>query len=224
MIIVTGASGGIGSELIKELSKFDNVICLYNKNKYKFTHENIINYQINLESEKEIKKFTDTIKPQHITIIHLAALYVNKLVINMTLDDLDKQYAVNFRSIFALMKYLLPKMMSYGGHLINFSSPAVSIGQPGTSGYATFKASLEAFTKIIHNEYSKFNIRSNLILLGYYNLGIYKKLPAAVQKKLLNTINEKKLCNVSEISNAIIKLLKTNDSGSVIRLDEGIIK
>ena len=58
MIVLTGASGGIGSVLVRKLTEFDEVIGLYNKTyPQKEVKSNLIYEQIDLMDENKVKWF-----------------------------------------------------------------------------------------------------------------------------------------------------------------------
>ena len=225
MIVITGASGGIGQAVLKNLLKIDKVICLYrdeSKINPRPSHPNLSFYKLNLENENEIVKFVNSISFKKICIINLAAVYIDKLIVNMSVDELDKHYKVNFRSIYILVKELLPRMLNTGGNIILFSSPAVNKGHQGSSAYSSTKSSLEVYSKVINNEYSKFGIKSSLIVLGYYNCGIYKKLSKKVQKKLLQETSNDKFSSFNEITDIIKIILESKAPEQLYRLDTNI--
>ena len=74
------------------------------------------------------------------------------------------------------------------------------------------------------NEYEKFNIQSNILMLGYYDTGIYKKLSLSTRKKLLEEIPTKSLGKITDITKVIKELISKDDiNGKTIYLDDGII-
>ena len=71
MIILTGASGGIGQYLIPFLSKIDNIIGVYNNNKPFQTKNSYIEYlQVDLRDSKAITAFVNNNKKKH-SLIYL---------------------------------------------------------------------------------------------------------------------------------------------------------
>ena len=88
MIILIGASSGIGLELIKELIKHDDVIATYNKKKINIKINNKKNKffikKLDISSEKDIKKFIDQNNRilTKITFINLATISIDKLILN----------------------------------------------------------------------------------------------------------------------------------------------
>ena len=60
MIVLTGASGGIGTEIIEDLSKLDDVLAIYNTTKPKnINHSNVSFRKVDISDPEEIKSFVD---------------------------------------------------------------------------------------------------------------------------------------------------------------------
>ena len=82
MILLIGASSGIGLELIKELVKYEDVIATYYKKKINIKIKNkkkLLVKQLDITSEKKIKKFiNDNSKIlKKVTFINLATILIN---------------------------------------------------------------------------------------------------------------------------------------------------
>ena len=85
MILLIGASSGIGLELIKELVKYDDVIATYNKKKIDIKIKNrkrLFTKPLDIGSEKNIKKFIENYSKilKRVTFINLASISVDKLI------------------------------------------------------------------------------------------------------------------------------------------------
>ena len=62
MIILTGASGGIGQDLIKYLSEIDDVVGVYNNTEPKDLLNEKISYEkVNIEDSKAIEEFANIV-------------------------------------------------------------------------------------------------------------------------------------------------------------------
>ena len=59
MIILTGASGGLGKELINILSKSHDIIGIYNKNKPNFINDRVFFEKVDLQDHSQIKDFVN---------------------------------------------------------------------------------------------------------------------------------------------------------------------
>lgn len=222
LIIVSGASGGLGEVIIKELAKKSKILAIFNKNKPKVFHKNIEFLKLDLSKKFKLnKKFFSNKK---ITFLNLASIKIDKLMINLSFSEWEKAYQVNVHSFFKLLNMFLPEMIKINyGKIIIFSSTDGYQGDIGTSSYTSTKHSLHGLSKVISKEYGARGITSNVLLLGNYNYGLYRKLNKKKQKKLLEKVPLKKTGNIKNIINAIEFLVKSDYvNGSEIKIDGGI--
>lgn len=230
MIILTGVSGGIGSNIIKNLSKIDNIIGIYNLNKpvLNISSKKCKLQKVNLLNLKDInffiKKFLN--KEKKISLIHLACLKTEKLLINQNIKSIKNDFNVNFFAPTYFSQKIIPLMIKNNwGRFIFFSSTGGEKGDIGTASYTSSKLATLGLSKVISVEYGKFNITSNIIRLGNFNTGMYKKLTNTKQKELINSIPSKKLGNFNNIVSSI-KLLIDSEyiNGAEINIDGGMYK
>ncbi len=222
LIIVSGASGGLGEVIVKELAKKSKILAIFNKNKPKVFHKNIEFLKLDLSKKFKLnKKFFANKK---IIFLNLASVKIDKLMINLSISEWEKAYQVNVHSFFKLLNMFLPEMIKIKyGKIIIFSSTDGHQGDIGTSSYTSTKHSLHGLSKVISKEYGARGITSNVLLLGNYNYGLYKKLNKKKQKKLLEKVPLKKTGNIKNILNAIEFLIKSDYvNGSEIKIDGGI--
>lgn len=226
MIILTGASGGIGRELIPHLIEIEEVIGIYNTSLPDITADKRVRYEkVNLENMSDIVSFAkkqgqDASK---ITVIHAAVYKKDDLVVNYKPDDWDHSIRVNLKANFLLTQALLPYMIRHKwGRIIHFSSLGGIQGRPGTIAYSTSKAGLIGMSNVLAKEYACFNITSNVLILGHFETGLFHKLQEEEKKRLLNSIPSKTLGKVSNIANAIRFLIMSDYiTGATINIDGG---
>ena len=85
MIILTGVSGGIGSELVHYLKNFDKVLGIYNKTKPKAKIANVEFFNCDITKKEQLKKFEKRIKfEKTITFLSLAGIKQDSLLINQS--------------------------------------------------------------------------------------------------------------------------------------------
>ena len=226
MIVITGISGGVGLNIIKDVSKLDQVIGLYFNNKPKLKIKNVRFFKINLNTESEIKEFVNAnlSKEKKITIIHMASIKIDKILINQKMRDVKNMFQVNFFAPFLLSKLIIPLMVkNHWGRIIFLSSTGGEQGDVGTSVYTSTKRSICGLSRVLSLEYGSFNITSNLIKLGNFDTGLYKKLTKSKQNELIKSIPSKKLGNFKNITSTI-KLLINSDyiNGTEINIDGGM--
>ena len=223
MIILLGASRGIGNDLIPYLVNIDHVICCSRTGKIK-KFKNTSNHKIDITSEIEIDLFIESIqKLKNITIIFCASFKKDSLLINSKNSDIDLTINTNIRPIINITKKIIPIMIKQNfGRLIYLSSSEAASGTVGTSLYSMSKSALNGFSGSIAKEYGNFNITSNIIELGAFNTGMYKRLNARVKNRIKENIPSKKLGKILDIFNTIDFIIITKFlNGSIIKLNGG---
>jgi NAD(P)-dependent dehydrogenase (short-subunit alcohol dehydrogenase family) len=227
MIVLTGASGGIGHEIINHLCKMDDVVGFYNTT-HPGNHKvsKIIYEKVNIEDKSEIDRFVENWKSKlsNITLVHCAAAKNDGLAVNYPLADWDKVVGVNLRANFILTQALLPRMMKDNwGRVIHISSNGAIDGDVGTMAYSASKSGLIGMSRVLGKEYARFNITSNVLMLGAFETGLFLELSDKQKDKIQKKIPSKKLGNSSNIVNAIDFLIKSEYvNGSVINIDGGV--
>lgn len=227
MIILTGASGGIGHAILPRLSALDSVVALYRTNPPDISgSERVLCHKLNLSSEREIKEFCTGVKNdfERITLVHAAGLSQDQLAAQYSTSDWDQVMDVNLRGNFLLTRELLmPMIKERWGRIIHFSSVAGLRGMPGTLAYSTAKTGLLGMSRVIAREYARFGITSNVLALGYFNTGLIETLSEKVRSRIIDEIPSKKLGETGNIVSAIEFLMKSDyTNGSVVHIDGGI--
>jgi 3-oxoacyl-[acyl-carrier protein] reductase len=224
MIVLTGASGGIGQGIINHLCKIDDVIGIFNSTEPEPTDNNrIIFEQVDIECPAAVEKFAGKFKKElsEITVIHCAASNADGLAANLDLSKWDHVLGVNLRSNFILCQTLLPQMIAEKwGRIIHISSHRGLEGAPGTIAYATSKTGLIGMSKVLAREYARFNITSNVLVLGAFETGLYYNLTEIEKQLILDKIPAKKFGDLTNISNAVEFIIKSGYvNASTINID-----
>lgn len=224
MIILTGASGGLGSKLVKSLITIDDIILLYNNNKIEYNETS--SFKLNIINEDEIVSFINSQKKNlnKITLINMATFSHDGLLANYKTEYWRKTFDINVNGPFFLIKHLLPLMIAEKwGRIINISSFLANNGAIGASAYSASKSALIGLTKTLSKEYGRFNINSNILELGYFDGGLANSLDTELRREILKRIPSKKLGNVQEISSCISLLIESSYvNGSILKINGGI--
>jgi 3-oxoacyl-[acyl-carrier protein] reductase len=223
MILLTGSTGGIGSLIAENLSKFDKVIALYNNTSPKHKIDNITYVQVDISKEDQLDSFVGNyIKgSNNLTVIQLAAIKVDGLALSYSNYDWDRTIQTNLTSNFLLIKKILPMMIeSKYGRIVFASSKGAINGDIGSLSYSATKSAIIGMSNVLAKEYARFNITSNVLMLGAFETGMYLNLSEKKKKKILELIPSKKLGSVDNIVNAIEFLMKSDYvNGSIINID-----
>jgi 3-oxoacyl-[acyl-carrier protein] reductase len=227
MIILTGASGGIGRAILPSLAALDNVVAIYHTTPPDTTGlDGVTSHQVDLTSARDVGDFVASIKTRlsSITLIHAAALSRDGLAAKLSTEDWDNVIDVNLRGNYLLTRELLMQMIEEKwGRIIHVSSVAGMRGVPGTLAYSTAKTGLLGMSRVLANEYARLGITSNVLVLGYFNTGLIETLSEKARKKIMEAIPSGRLGDPSNIVNAVAFLMKSDYvNGSTIHIDGGI--
>lgn len=223
MIILTGASGGIGLDILEDLSKLDDVFAIYNSSKpNNIALENVTFFKVDIQSHLEIKNFINNniSNMKNITLVNMAAVSIDGLMANYNIEDWEKVLRINLSSNFLFSRYLIPIMIKdKWGRIIHVSSTNSAIG---AGAYSSSKSGLEGLSRALSKEYARYHITSNIIKLGVFDTGMFHKLSLKNQKSFIESIPSKKLGDTSNITNAINFLINSEFvNGSSITIDGG---
>lgn len=225
--VLSGASGGIGRNLIPHLLNQDVVIGLYRNNKPDFPSSvDLILHKIDLLDSSQVKAFSDQWgdRLDKIVLIHGAVQNTDGLAVNFQESDWDTVLDVNLKGDFLLTKALLPFMVKKRwGRIIHISSHVGVEGVPGTVAYAASKAGLLGMSRVLAKEYARFGITSNVLKLGYFDLGLMDQLSEKMRNEVISRIPNKKFGTIENIVHAIRFLIQADYvNGSVISIDGGL--
>jgi 3-oxoacyl-[acyl-carrier protein] reductase len=175
-VIITGASRGIGFELVQQfLNAGDSVICLTrNLEPLKsITHPNLKFISTDLSSQNSMNDAVDFIRKEiaHVDyLIHNAGSLVNKAYEEISYSELEKVYQVNVFAPYYLTKQLLPVLgKEKKSHVVNISSMGGFQGSAkfsGLSAYSSSKAALVGLTECLAEELKEKNISVNCLAIG----------------------------------------------------------
>jgi NAD(P)-dependent dehydrogenase (short-subunit alcohol dehydrogenase family) len=227
MIIITGASRGVGKFLLDALIKENNeqVIGTY---LHTTPLEHTSNYvQLDVTDFEGIANFVTTHKNSlsNITLINCAGINYNSFTHKSDVDRWKNVIETNIMGTYNAIRNFLPLMRAEKfGRIINFSSVVAIKPTPGVSSYATSKSALWGLSKTIAIENAAFNVTINNINLGYSEFGMIGDVPEEYLKEIIAQIPVGRLCNGSEIINTVKYLKNTGYiTGNSIDLSGGLV-
>lgn len=226
MILITGASRGLGNYLREEFLKTgESVFGTYNST---LPAENEDEYltKVDISNFSDVDEWINKIAHEldQITLVNCAGINYNCLAHKANVDDWRKVIEVNLVGTFNVTRKLLPIMRDQGfGRIINFSSIVAQTSVPGTSAYAASKAGLWGLARSISTENAKKGITINNLNLGYFDIGMIDQVPTSYLKELTEKIPTGKLCNPKEIYKTIRFLMASNEiNGTSIDINGGL--
>ena len=221
--IIIGASRGIGEYLFDSFeSKGEYVIGTYNS-----TPVEKLNYiHLDVASRKSVENFAEIIRHDlnlcdDLNLIICSAVNYNSFVHTADFNKWEQTISINLTGNFSVVNSILPIMRKLKKVRIIFLSSVVPmLGVPGTSAYSASKAALWGLSKTIASENVTLNITSNVINLGYFDIGMIKDVPDKYLDIIKSKIPTGKLGTPDNILNAVEFIINSDYlTGSEINLN-----
>lgn len=112
-------------------------------------------------------------------LVNNAGIGISGSVLDMTLENWQKQQAINLDGVFLGVKHSIPVMrLNGGGSVINMSSVAGLKGSPNLAGYCATKGGVRLFTKAVAMECAnaKDGVRVNSVHPGIIETPIWDSI------------------------------------------------
>jgi NAD(P)-dependent dehydrogenase (short-subunit alcohol dehydrogenase family) len=227
MIIITGASKGVGNYLFKSFlqRQEESVLGTYLNS---LPTDNIELYaKLDVSNFKQVEDFVAEKLNilNNITLINCAGITYNAYTHKTDPEKWKNVVETNLFGTYNFIRALLPIMrIQKFGRIINFSSVVAYRPTPGVSSYAASKSALLGLSKSVAIENAAFNITINNINLGYSELGMIETVPEGYKKNIISQIPTGQLCEPIDILNTVNYLRTTRYiTGSAIDLSGGLI-
>ncbi|MBM4311229.1 MAG: SDR family oxidoreductase [Deltaproteobacteria bacterium] len=226
MIVMTGASGGLGSYLVRSLSCDYPIIAIDHGNLPESVTGDAEYYKVDITDSESIKAFMSKVegKLEHIQLLNMAGVSLDGTAHRLSEQSWRSSIDTNLTGSFLMARALLPLMrqQSYG-RIINFSSVVGKLGVPGAVAYAASKTGLDGLTRVLAIENAGKNILVNNLSLGYFNAGMMHTLPADMQSSIRSKIPLGKLGDPKDVALAVRFLLECDYiTGTTLHLNGGL--
>ena len=222
-ILITGASGGIGNELVKKfVSLGGNVFGSGTKteklDQIKKEYPTIKVKKFDMVEHSRIEEFIDNVFLELgglDILINNAGTNMDNLSLRMKDEEWKKVIDVNLTSTFLLSKHAIKKMLKNKfGRIVNITSVVGHTGNIGQSNYSASKAGVIGMSKSLAIEYAKKNITVNCVSPGFIISDMTMNIAEKVKLYLTSRIPMGKLGTGEDVSNSVAFL--SSDQASYI--------
>ena len=235
-ILITGASGGIGSsiadkflnynyEMILTSSSDTNLSKLVEKygNKH---HYYVLDFNDPDANNVTLKKISEEHQDINV-VVNNAGITDDSLLLRMKTDQWNNVIQANLSSNFTVIKALLPNMIkNKSGNIIGISSVVATSGNPGQSNYVAAKSGMIGLYKSIALEVASRNINVNVVSPGFIISPMTNKLNDKQKNVILEKIPMKRFGKSDEIADLVYFLSSDESSyitGQNIHINGGML-
>jgi 3-oxoacyl-[acyl-carrier protein] reductase len=215
--LVTGASGGIGSEIAKALAAQGARLAVSGSNadKLEAFRASLGGDHVALPCNLSDAAAVDALVPQAVEalggkldiLVNNAGVTRDNLAMRMKDDEWDSVIRVNLEAAFRLMRAAAkPMMKARFGRMISVTSIVGVTGNPGQANYAASKAGLIGMSKSMAQELASRGITVNCVAPGFITSPMTDALPEAQKTALTAKISAGRLGEGADIGAAIVYL------------------
>ena len=225
-ILITGASGGIGTSLSMAFASTNAKLFLIGSSQDKISklqkklpsRDNINYFSVDLSERENVNNFCDSIIDQYggiNVIINNAGITEDNLFMRMSENSWDKVFAINIdASMIICRKFIRGMVKNKWGRIVNISSVVASTGNPGQSNYVAAKSALNGLTKSLALEVATRGITVNSISPGFIDTSMTAKLTDDQKRKITEKIPMGKMGTGEDIS-SLVSFLISNEAGYI---------
>ncbi len=237
--LVTGGSRGIGRAICLELGRNGaSVAFVYagNEEKAKETLTLLAELGVTAKAyrcdvadftatQQLVKDVTDDFGGVDI-LVNNAGITRDNLVMRMSENEFDEVVSVNLKGAFNLIRHTSAGFLrKRAGRIVNITSDAGLMGNPGQANYSAAKAGMVGLTKSVAKELGSRGITCNAVAPGF----IHTDMTAAMNAQILETAQQliplKRLGEPEDVAKAVAFLCSDGAAyitGQVICVDGGL--
>lgn len=248
VVLITGATGGIGKEIARAFAAEGSKIALTSRTQAKLdaliaeldvAEDHVAGFVVDVSREEDVKAAVEG------AIARWGSLDVlvnnsgdngsYKPIAELTRDDFLKVYDINVFGVMYGMKYAVPQMRKQGkGAIVNITSEGQYVGAAGMAPYVSSKHAAGGLSKCVALEVAKEGIRVNTICPGAVDTPMMRRIEEQwlgegyTREQALDTFAAQypdgKYADPAEVATATVFLasdLAGHINGASIRIDGG---
>ncbi|MBT5856120.1 3-oxoacyl-[acyl-carrier-protein] reductase [bacterium] len=240
VIIVTGASRGIGKDIATALAANGATlaICSTKSEVAQSVAKDLADtysiqaqgWGVDVSDMASVKSFIEEVVKTFgrvDVLINNAGITRDNLLMRMSEEEWQAVLDTNLNSVFYTTKSVIrPMLKQKGGRIVNIASVVGVMGNAGQSNYAASKGGMIAFTKSIAREYGAKGILANTVAPGFVETEMIESLPDDYLNNIISNIPLKRLGKAEEIANLVLFLasdLSGYMTGQVFNIDGGMV-
>ena len=233
IVLITGASRGIGLEAAKHFSKEGYKVIGTSRGEFNLDEligdDSAISVQLDLVSKESIKNLFADLKSEDLlpsVLVNNAGITKDQIFLRMKDEDWDDVIETNLNGLFRVTKaFIKPMVKNKFGRVINISSVAGLMGNSGQVNYSSSKSSMVGFSRSLAKELGSRNITSNVVAPGFIETDMTTFLSDAEKQEVSKNIPMKRFGSVEDVAKCIVFLASDEANyitGQTISVDGGL--
>lgn len=227
MVVVTGASSGIGLATTQELARRGFYVLAGVRQQGdadRLASENVEPVIVDITDEAQVAALADRVAhdPQGRSLgalVNNAGVALNAPVEAIPLGEWRRHFDVNFFGHVAVVQALLPALIAGGdGRLVNVSSIGGRVAFPTYGAYAAAKFALEGFSDVLRREVGRLGVKVIVIEPGNVATPMWGK-GMAIMDKLAATMTADQHARYDDLVAAMRKQAEALEGGGIQPLD-----
>ena len=233
IVLVTGASRGIGLEAAKHFSKEGYKVIGSSRGDFNLGEligdESAISVKLDLMSKESIQNLFADLKSEDLlpsVLVNNAGITKDQIFLRMKDEDWDEVIETNLNGLFRVTKaFIKPMVKNKFGRVINISSVAGLMGNSGQVNYSSSKSAMVGFSRSLAKELGSRNITSNVVAPGFIETDMTTFLSDAEKQEVSKNIPMKRFGSVEDVAKCIVFLASDEANyitGQTISVDGGL--
>lgn len=237
VVVVTGASRGIGHAIAEELG-LSGAKVVVNYVKSKVAADDLVN-TLEQSGTESIAIQADVSDPQQATrlieetiqrfgridvLVNNAGINLDHSIKKLTIEEWDRVITDDLSSCFYTVKAALPYFLEQkSGKIINISSMNGEVASFGQANYTAAKAGIIGFTRTVALELAHSNITVNAVCPGYIETEMYESIPEKTKEAIVARIPLGRPGRPAEVARGVRYLIVDGDyiTGATLDINGG---
>jgi len=206
VVLITGASSGIGKEAAAEFAKLHAFLVLVSrdKNRLEETVKELSKYQTEIlvlpcdvSDKEQANQMSKAVLEKFGTVdvlVNNAGFGIYSTVSDIKVEEIESQMATNYLGMVYCTKSFLPRMLEKkSGHIVNVASVAASFGIPGMASYCASKFAMLGFSESLYHELKGSGVGVTvvspiMVRTNFLNHKSFSKMPKYTYSLSANTV------------------------------------
>lgn len=159
-------------------------------------------------------------------LINNAGITKDGLLMRMKEEAWDSVMNTNLKGVFLCTREAIKDMARQRyGRIVNITSVAAFMGNPGQANYSASKAGIVGFTKTVAREYAGREITVNAVAPGFIETAMTDVLPDNIKEEMKKLIPLGRFGSVADVAQAVLFLASPDSgyiTGQVIHVNGGM--